>query len=92
MGLAITTTYRLVGQQTGLYAFGGLGVYQRSSEFRVHDARSGDEVMRSTTAGLDANAGLGFDFKAFGRELFVESRLHGWAFRQRALLSFGIRF
>ena len=92
MGLAITTTYRLVGQQTGLYALAGLGAYQRSSELRVHDSQFGDEVSRASTAGLDVTAGLGFDYKAFGRELFVESRLHGWSFRQRALLSMGVRF
>jgi hypothetical protein len=92
MALTINTTYRLVGQQTGLYAIAGIGVYQRWSELRIRDFRSGDEVRRSSVAGLDANAGLGFDFRAFGRELFVESRLHGWAFGERAMLSLGVRF
>ena len=93
-GLAINPTYRLTGRQTGLYAMAGLGVYLRWYEGRLlygpGDDRD-DRVTRSSGSGLDANVGLGFDFKAFEREMFVESRLHGWAFSQRALLSFGVR-
>lgn len=91
-GLAINPTYRLTGRQTGLYAMAGLGMYVRWSEGRVLYGSPNDQVTSSSESGLDANVGLGFDFKAFEREMFVESRMHGWAFSQRALLSFGVRF
>jgi len=92
LSLTINTTYRLRGHQTGLYAIGGVGVYQRWNELRILDFRTGEEVRRSTGAGIDANVGLGYNFTAFGREVFVESRLYGTTFLDRVPLSLGIRF
>lgn len=92
LGLTINTTYRLLGGTTGLYAIAGVGVYQRSSELRIQDFRTGEEVRTFSNAAVDANVGLGFNFMALGREMFVESRLHGSAFMNRVPLSLGIRF
>ena len=90
IALTINTTYRLTGQRTGLYAIAGVGIYRRWTE--VDRFGSGEEVSHTSASVLGANAGLGFAFKAFGRELFVESRLHSGAFRDRIPLSLGIRF
>jgi hypothetical protein len=92
MALTINTTYRLLGRTTGLYAIGGIGVYQRWNELRILDFRTGEEMRTSTNAGIDANLGLGYNFTAFGRELFVETRLYGTTFFDRVPLSLGIRF
>jgi hypothetical protein len=92
LALTVNLTYRLVGRETGLYAIGGIGVYHRWSEARFDRFPIEEEVRHGTMAGTDANLGLGFDFRAFGRELFVESRIHGNAFGERVPLSLGIRF
>lgn len=92
VALTINTTYRLLGRNTGLYAIGGIGVYQRWNELRILDFRTGGEVRTSTAVGIDANVGLGYNFTAFGRELFVESRLFGTTFLDQVPLSVGIRF
>ena len=91
LGLTINTTYRLMGARTGLYAIGGVGVYHRWTERRIA-AGFAEEVRNFRGAAIDANLGLGFDFTAFGRDMFVESRLHGGAFHKRVPLTLGIRF
>jgi hypothetical protein len=86
----INTIYRLAGQPTGLYALLGVGVYKRWSELRIDGIQQ--EVRRATESGLDANIGLGFDFKAFGSDMFVEARMSGQSFDTRIPLSLGVRF
>ncbi|HJR66313.1 MAG TPA: hypothetical protein VJ802_07765 [Gemmatimonadaceae bacterium] len=90
--LTINSTYRLLGRSSRLYAIAGLGVYQYSSEVRTHDFGSSQEVRTFSNATLGANLGLGLNFTAFGREMFVESRLHSAGFGDRVPLSLGIRF
>jgi|SRR5688572_376427 len=90
IGLTVNGVYRLWGRRTGLYTLVGLGVYHRWSEY---EPTTGEGVVsRSSASGLSANAGIGFDFKAFGRELFAESRLYIGPFENRVPLSLGIRF
>lgn len=90
IGLMVSPTYRLWGERTGLYAIAGLGLYHRWGE---EQRLFGDgTVQRWSITELGANAGLGIDFKAFGREMYVESRLHSGAFHDRVPLSLGIRF
>ncbi|HJU66768.1 MAG TPA: hypothetical protein VJ650_00875 [Gemmatimonadaceae bacterium] len=92
LSLTINGTYRLLGRNSGLYAIGGLGIYQHWSEVQNDDIRSSPEVRTFNSATLGANLGLGFNFTAFGREMFVESRLHSAGFGDRVPLSLGIRF
>jgi hypothetical protein len=92
VGLTINGTYRLLGRSTGLYAIAGLGLYQHWSELRSHDFPSSPEVRTFNSATLGANLGLGLNFMALGREMFVESRLHSSGFGDRVPVSLGIRF
>jgi hypothetical protein len=89
VGLLISPTYRVWGKRTGLYVIAGLGLYHSSEEER-HIFTG--EVHQGSVTELGANAGLGIDFKLFGRDAFVESRLHSAAFRDRVPLTLGIRF
>lgn len=89
LGLTVNGIYRLWGPTTGLYVIGGLGLYQRWTE---HKPFSENVTRSSSVLGLGVNAGLGFDFKAFGRVLLLESRLHSGAFSGRVPVSLGIRF
>lgn len=90
IGLTINPIYRLWGERTGLYVIAGLGLYHGWGE---HQQLRGDRALHQyRLTELGANAGLGIDFKAFGREMYVESRLHSGAFHDRVPLSLGIRF
>ena len=89
VGLSVSGVYRLWGRRTGLYTLAGLGVYHRWTEY---EPTTGEAASRRSASGLSASAGLGFDFKTFGRELFVESRLYSGPFENRVPLSLGIRF
>ncbi len=91
VGLTINSTYGLLGRSRGLYAIAGVGVYQHWSEARSLDFGRSEEVHRFNSAELGANLGLGLDFMALGREMFVEARLHT-GFGDRVPLSMGIRF
>ena len=90
MALTINPVYRLWGEQRGLYVIAGLGLYHTWGE--DEQLWENGEVHRWTSTELGVNAGLGIDFTAFGREMFVESRLHSAAFRDHVPLSLGIRF
>lgn len=92
VGLTINTTYRLFGRSSRLYAIGGVGVYQHWGEARSRDFPGSEEVRRFNSASLGANLGLGYDFMALGREMFVEARLHTGLGGERVPLSLGIRF
>jgi hypothetical protein len=92
IGLTINGTYRLLGRNRGLYAIAGVGVYQQWTEVRSLDFPGSEEVRRFNSASLGANLGLGYDFMALGREMFVEGRLHSGLGGQRVPLSVGIRF
>ena len=87
--LTINPFFRLWGRQTGLYVIAGVGIYQSWYESRP---LATEQTTRSSQFELGLNAGLGFDFKAFDREMFVESRLHGAGFSERAALTLGVRF
>ena len=89
IAFTINPTYRLWGRQTGLYVIAGLGIYNSWSESRP--LFDGTPHFASVFE-PGANMGLGFDFKAFGREVFVESRLHSGAFHDRVPLTLGIKF
>lgn len=89
IGLMISGTYRLWGEPTGLYVIAGLGLYRHWGE---DEQLFGGEVQRWKVTELGVNGGLGIDFKAFGRDVFVESRLHSNAFHDRIPLTLGIRF
>ena len=92
VGLTINGTYRLLGRSTGLYAIGGVGMYKHRNEVRSRDFPGSEEVRTFNGATFGANLGLGFNFMALGREMFVESRLHSAGFGDRVPLSLGIRF
>jgi hypothetical protein len=66
-------------------------VYHRWTE-RRHERWTTEEIERFNVAAPDINLGLGLDFTAFGREMFVESRLHGSGFGTRVPSTLGIRF
>ena len=90
IGLLISPTYRLWGKRSGLYAIAGLGLYHSWGESQQ---LYGDRTLhRYSATELGVNAGLGIDFKLFGRDVFVESRQHSAAFHDRVPLSVGIRF
>jgi hypothetical protein len=90
--LLISTTYRLWGPRTGLYAIGGLGVYRQWQGVRVDPIDGETTTSHRTVTGLGINLGLGYDFKAFGREAFVESRFLSGVFTGLFPISVGIRF
>jgi hypothetical protein len=87
IGLTINPVYRL---WRGLYVIAGVGVYQTWYEAQLYVSDA--PVHRATSTDLGVNAGLGIDFKLFGRDAFVESRLYSAAFQERIPLSLGIRF
>jgi hypothetical protein len=90
IGLLVSPTYRLWGKRSGLYAIAGLGLYHSRDETqRLYGDRT---LHQSSLTELGVNAGLGIDFTMFGRNAFVESRLHSAAFHDRVPLSLGIRF
>jgi hypothetical protein len=88
-GLIVSSTYRLWGDRTGLYAIAGLGLYHGWGE-RVPLYRN--EVHRSSATEFGVNVGLGFDYKIFGRYMFLESRLHTGPLGNRVPVTLGIRF
>ena len=88
-GLTVNPVYRLLGNRRGLYVIAGLGVYHRVDEY---EPAFSDEVQRWTVTELALNAGLGIDFRAFGHDMFVESRLHTDPFADRVPVTIGIRF
>ena len=89
LGLIASPTYRLWGDRTGLYAIAGLGLYYSWGE---RERLYRNEVHRSSATDLGVNVGLGFDFKAFGRYMFIESRLHTGPLGGRVPVTLGIRF
>lgn len=90
LGLLVTSTYRVLGERKGVYLMAGLGLYR--TWYSSEDLWGDRAIHRGGGTLLGVNAGLGINFIAFGRELFVESRWHTAAFRDRVPLTIGIRF
>jgi hypothetical protein len=87
IGLTISPVYRV---WRGLYVIAGVGVYQTWYESQLYTSDA--PIYRTSSTELGVNAGLGIDFKLFGRDAFAESRLYSAAFRDRIPFSLGIRF
>ena len=89
VALTINPVFRLWGTQTGLYVMGGVGVYQSWHERRLMTT---DQTTRFSQFEMGANLGVGFDFKAFDRVMFLESRLHSAGLLHRRTVTLGVRF
>jgi hypothetical protein len=88
VALTINPFFRVWGRRTGLYVIAGVGIYQNWYESQV----LGSTQTRISHFDMGANLGVGFDFKAFDREMFFESRLHTQGFNDRAAMTLGVRF
>ena len=88
VALTINPVFRVWGRRTGLYVIAGVGIYQNWHETRP----LGSTPTRISHFDMGVNLGAGFDFKAFDRQMFFESRLHTQGFHNRAATTLGIRF
>lgn len=90
LGLLLNKTYRVLGERKGIYLIAGVGLYH--GWYSVEELHGDRHIHRFTGFELGVNAGVGIDFTAFGRDVFVESRWHTAAFRDRVPLTVGIKF